>query len=91
VNVLGTAFCCKAAVPALRAAGGGTIAPYHIRRAAGQGQSEAELRRRTANENLLGRWAEPREIAQPILFLSCEASSHIIGATLMVDAGKSIG
>jgi meso-butanediol dehydrogenase/(S,S)-butanediol dehydrogenase/diacetyl reductase len=141
VNVLGTAFCCKAAIPALRAAGGGsivnvssvygvmgrrgmgqydttkaavlgltralaveeaprirvnavcpgsTITPYHIRRAADQGQSEAELRRRTANENLLGRWAEPREIAQPILFLACEESSYITGATLMVDAGRSV-
>ena len=142
VNVLGTAFCCKAAIPALRAAGGGsivnvssvygvmgrrgmgqydttkaavlgltralaveeaphrirvnavcpgsTITPYHIRRAADQDQTEAELRRRTANENLLGRWAEPREIAHPILFLACEDSSYITGATLMVDAGKSV-
>ena len=142
VNVLGTAFCCKAAIPALRAAGGGsivnvssvygvmgrkgmgqydttkaavlgltralaveeaphgirvnavcpgsTITPYHIRRAVDQGQTEAELRRRTANENLLGRWAEPREIAHPILFLACEESSYITGATLMVDAGKSV-
>jgi meso-butanediol dehydrogenase/(S,S)-butanediol dehydrogenase/diacetyl reductase len=142
VNVLGTAHACKAAIPALRAAGGGTIVnvssvygvmgrkgmgqydttkaavlgltralaveeashgirvnavcpgstitPYHVRRAAAQGQSEAELRRRTANENLLGRWAEPREIAHPILFLACAESSYITGATLMVDAGKSI-
>jgi len=142
VNVLGTAYACKAAIPALRAAGGGTIVnvssvygvmgrkgmgqydttkaavlgmtralaveeaphgirvnavcpgstitPYHIRRAAAQGQSEAELRRRTATENLLGRWAEPREIAYPILFLACEESSYVTGATLMVDAGKSI-
>lgn len=44
----------------------------------------------TANENLLGRWVEPREIARPILFLACEESSYITGATLMVDAGKSI-
>jgi 2-hydroxycyclohexanecarboxyl-CoA dehydrogenase len=142
VNVLGTAFCCKAAIPALRAAGGGsivnvssvygvrgrrgmgqydttkaavlgltralaveeaphgirvnavcpgsTITPYHIRRAADQGQTEAELRQRTTDENLLGRWAEPREIAHPILFLACEESSYITGATLMVDAGKSV-
>jgi meso-butanediol dehydrogenase/(S,S)-butanediol dehydrogenase/diacetyl reductase len=134
VNVLGTAFCCKAAIPALRAAGGGSIvnvsSVYGVmgRRGMGQydttkaavlgltralaveeaprirvnavcpgstitpyqGQSEAELRRRTANENLLGRWAEPREIAQPILFLACEESSYITGATLMVDAGRSV-
>jgi NAD(P)-dependent dehydrogenase (short-subunit alcohol dehydrogenase family) len=142
VNVLATAYCCTAAIPALRAAGGGTIVnvssvygvlgrrgmgqydttkaavlgmtralaveeaphrirvnavcpgstitPHHIRRAASQGQSEAELRKRTATENLLGRWAEPREIAYPILFLACGESSYITGATLMVDAGKSI-
>jgi NAD(P)-dependent dehydrogenase (short-subunit alcohol dehydrogenase family) len=142
VNVLATAYCCTAAIPALRAAGGGTIVnvssvygvlgrkgmgqydttkaavlgmtralaveeaphrirvnavcpgstitPYQIRRAASHGQSEAELRKRTATENLLGRWAEPREIAYPILFLACGESSYITGATLMVDAGKSI-
>ncbi len=142
VNVLATAYCCKAALPALRATGrgsvvnvssvyslmgragmgqydttkaavlgftralaveeaphgirvnavcpGGTITPYHIRRAAGRGVSEAELREQRSQDNLLGRWAEPREIAFPILFLASDESSFITGATLMVDAGKSI-
>lgn len=142
VNVLGTAYCCKAAIPALRKAQGGTIVnvssvygvmgrkgmgqydttkaavlgmtralaveeaahgirvnavlpgstitPYHIRRAAAQGQGEAELRKRTASENLMGRWAEPREIAYPILFLSCEESSYVTGVELLVDAGRAI-
>ncbi len=142
VNVLATAYCCKAALPALRATGrgsivnvssvygvmgragmgqydttkaavlgftralaveeaphgvrvnavcpGGTITPYHVRRAAGQGVSEAELRAQRSQDNLLGRWAEPREIAFPILFLASDESSYITGATLMVDAGKSI-
>ena len=69
---------------------GGTITPYHVARAARQGVSEAELRRSRAGDNLLGRWAEPAEIAYPILFLSCAESSFVTGATLMVDAGKSI-
>ena len=142
VNVLATAYCCKSALPALRAAGhgtivnvssvygvkgragmgqydttkaavlgfthalaveeaphgirvnavcpGGTITPYHIRRAAAQGVSETEMRTQRAGDNLLGRWAEPREVAFPILFLACDESSYITGATLMVDAGKSI-
>jgi 2-hydroxycyclohexanecarboxyl-CoA dehydrogenase len=142
VNVLATAYCCKAALPALRATGrgtivnvssvygvmgragmgqydttkaavlgftralaveeaphgirvnavcpGGTITPYHIRRAAGRGVSETELRAQRSQDNLLGRWAEPREIAFPILFLASDESSYITGATLMVDAGKSI-
>ena len=70
---------------------GGTITRYHIERAARQGTSEVELRRSRARDNgLFGRWAEPREIAYPILFLSCPESSFITGTTLMVDAGKSV-
>jgi NAD(P)-dependent dehydrogenase (short-subunit alcohol dehydrogenase family) len=142
VNVLGTAHCCKAALPRLRASGrgtivnvssvyglmgrtgmgqydttkaavlgltralaveeaphrirvnavcpGGTITPYHIRRAAARGVSEGELRTQRAGDNLLGRWAEPREVAFPILFLASDESSFVTGATLMVDAGRSI-
>jgi len=142
VNVLATAYCCRAGLPALRASGrgtivnissvygvmgragmgqydttkaavlgytralaveeathgvrvnavcpGGTITPYHVRRAASQGVSEAQLRTQRADANLLGRWAEPREVAYPILFLACAESSFVTGATLMVDAGRSI-
>ena len=142
VNVLGTAHCCKAALPQLRRSGrgsivnvssvyglmgragmgqydttkaavlgftralaveeaphrvrvnavcpGGTITPYHIRRAAARGASETALRGERTRDNLLGRWAEPREVAFPILFLACDESSFVTGATLMVDAGRSI-
>ena len=142
VNVLATAYCCRAGLPALRASGrgtivnvssvygvmgragmgqydttkaavlgytralaveeaphglrvnavcpGGTITPYHVRRAASQGVSEAELRTQRADANLLGRWAEPREVAYPILFLAGDESSFVTGATLMVDGGRSI-
>ena len=70
---------------------GGTITRYHVERAARQGISEVALRRSRAQDNgLFGRWAEPREIAYPILFLSCPESSFITGTTLMVDAGKSV-
>jgi len=142
VNVLATAYCCKAALPSLRIGArgsivnvssvygvkgragmgqydttkaavlgftralaveeaphgirvnavcpGGTITPFHVRRAAAQGVSEAELRSQRGEDNLLGRWAEPREVAYAILFLACDESSFITGATVMVDAGKSI-
>jgi len=142
VNVLATAYACKAALPSLRMGGrgsivnvssvygvkgragmgqydttkaavlgftralaveeaprgirvnavcpGGTITPFHIRAAAAKGVSESELRAQRAQDNLLGRWAEPREVAYAILFLACDESSFITGSTLMVDAGKSI-
>jgi 2-hydroxycyclohexanecarboxyl-CoA dehydrogenase len=117
VNVLGTAHCCKAALPRLRAAGRGTIvnvsSVYGLMGRTGMGQydttkaavlgftralavEEAPHRIRVnavcqrAGDNLLGRWAEPREVAYPILFLASDESSFVTGATLMVDAGRSI-
>ena len=50
----------------------------------------AAARTQRTRDNLLGRWAEPREVAYPILFLASDEASYITGATLMVDAGKSI-
>ncbi|MGZ5106566.1 MAG: SDR family oxidoreductase, partial [Usitatibacter sp.] len=40
--------------------------------------------------SLLGRWAEPREVALPILWLASDEASFITGATLMVDGGLTI-
>ena len=39
----------------------------------------------------LGRWAEPREIANAILFLAAEENSFITGAILTVDGGWTTG
>lgn len=38
----------------------------------------------------LDRWAEPQEIAAPIVFLTSPASSFITGHTLVVDGGMTI-
>jgi NAD(P)-dependent dehydrogenase (short-subunit alcohol dehydrogenase family) len=73
---------------------GPTLTMFHVRRRATQKgisleQAEAEMRDAGA-PTLLKRQAEPREIAYAILFLACEESSYMTGATLMVDGGLSV-
>ena len=69
---------------------GSTLTPFTIGRWAARGRSEEELRAEPKTDCLLQRWAEPQEIAYPILWLSSDEASYITGATLMVDAGQSI-
>jgi gluconate 5-dehydrogenase len=46
-----------------------------------------EFHARIAARTPLGRWAEPREIVGPIVFLASEAASFVTGQTLTVDGG----
>ena len=69
---------------------GATITDFHLRRAAAQGQSGAQLRQRMQGYGLLGRAAEPEEIAAAAAFLVGADASFITGHTLLVDGGVSI-
>ncbi|HMN83283.1 MAG TPA: SDR family NAD(P)-dependent oxidoreductase [Burkholderiaceae bacterium] len=142
VNLVGTASYCRAALPALKAAGGGsivnvsscygvtgragmglydatkaaqlsltrtlaieqaghgirvnavcpgsTLTEFHLARAQAAGKSEQTLRGERQFTSVLGRWADPSEIAWPILWLASDEASYITGASLMVDGGLSI-
>ena len=66
---------------------GATLTPFHLRRAAAAGQT---IDREAEDGCLLGRWADPREVAYPILWLASDEASYVTGAVLMVDGGRYV-
>ncbi len=73
---------------------GPTLTQYHVRRRAAAKnisleQAEEEMRAAGAPHTLLKRQADPREMAYSILFLACDESSYVTGATFMIDGGLS--
>jgi 2-hydroxycyclohexanecarboxyl-CoA dehydrogenase len=69
---------------------GSTLTDFHVARGEADGKSVETLKGERRTTSLLGRWAEPHEIAAPILWLASDEASFITGATLMVDGGLSI-
>lgn len=69
---------------------GSTLTEFHIGRAAVSGKSMEQLRTDRKETSLIGRWADPMEIAQPILWMASDEASFITGTTLMVDGGLHI-
>jgi 2-hydroxycyclohexanecarboxyl-CoA dehydrogenase len=69
---------------------GATLTPFHLRRAQAAGRTRQDLEREAAEECLMARWAEPREIAYPVLWLASDESSYMTGSVLMVDGGRFV-
>ena len=63
---------------------------FHVGRAQRAGKSVEQLRGERNTTSLIGRWADPLEIAHPILWLTSSEASFITGTTLMVDGGLHI-
>jgi meso-butanediol dehydrogenase/(S,S)-butanediol dehydrogenase/diacetyl reductase len=66
---------------------GSTLTPWTLGRAAARGMSVEELKATGAVASLLGRWAEPEEVAFPILWLASSEASFVTGVALPVDGG----
>src|SRR3712207_6429889 len=69
---------------------GATLTPFHVRRFAAQGRTREELEAETLGGCLLARWADPREIAYPILWLASDEASYVTAAVLMIDGGMRV-
>ena len=69
---------------------GATLTDYHLQRAADKGMAPEQLRAATRGYGLLGRAAEPEEIAAAIYFLASDQASFITGQTLFADGGFSV-
>src|SRR3954470_18399232 len=67
-----------------------TLTPFHRKRFAAAGRTEADVEKEGLEGCLLRRWAEPREVAFPILWLASDEASYVTGSVLMVDGGRYV-
>ncbi len=69
---------------------GATFTPFHKKRFAAAGRTQEEIDHEAASTCLMRRWAAPREMAYPILWLASGEASYVTGAALMVDGGRLV-
>lgn len=69
---------------------GNTITDFHIKRMAERGITVEQIREMSQGYGLLGRAAEPAEIASAVHFLAEDDASFITGQALIVDGGFSV-
>ena len=88
----------KAAIMRITSSMAEEFAPYILVNAVAPGFTETEMTEKTISPQiqkqidkiLLKRMANPKEIAETILFLASDKSSYITGQTIPVDGGFSI-
>lgn len=67
-----------------------TLTPFHVRRFASEGKTEQDLRTEKVDHNIQKRWADPKEIAYPILWLASDEASVMTASVIMADGGTRV-
>lgn len=67
-----------------------TLTPFHVRRFATEGKTEQDLRTEKVDHNIQKRWADPREVAWPILWLASDEASFCTASVIMADGGTRV-
>jgi 2-hydroxycyclohexanecarboxyl-CoA dehydrogenase len=67
-----------------------TLTPFHRKRYAAARRTQADIDEEGLDGCLLQRWADPREVAYPILWLASDEASYITGSVLIVDGGRYV-
>jgi len=67
-----------------------TLTPFHVRRFAADGKTEQDLRTEKVDHNIQRRWADPREVAWPILWLASDEASFCTASVIMADGGTRV-
>ncbi len=67
-----------------------TLTPFHRKRYAAAGRTQEDIDAEGLEGCLLRRWADPREVAYPILWLASDEASYVTGSVLMADGGRYV-
>lgn len=67
-----------------------TFTPFHRRRAEQAGRPQEDIDREAKDGCLIGRWADPMEVAYPVLWLASDEASYVTASVLMVDGGRFV-
>ncbi|MEH6717518.1 MAG: SDR family oxidoreductase [Aurantimonas endophytica] len=67
-----------------------TFTPFHRKRAEAAGRTQEDIDAEAQGGCLMGRWADPMEMAYPVLWLASDEASYMTASVIMVDGGRFV-